>query len=168
MKKLLILILLTCVLPVIARAQTFTTTATITITRKSDGAGATQNKADQALMRDIERYVVGVSGAIVNPTQKSDFGACLPYTFTLGNKTINVDIYNRDAETCAVAIVNGRTDLRSLNALSNILQRLIVTQFNFLTDAHYVQDAAITAAKAAETTAAGDAARTAEKVDPPN
>ena len=154
-------------LAITASAQTFTSSATITISRKSDGAGATQNRADQALLRDIERYVVGVAGAIVNPTEKNESGVCLPFTYTVGSRTINIDIYNRDAGTCAVVITNGRTDLRSFNAVTNILNRLVNAQFNFLTDVQFVQDAAVTAAKTAESSASKDATRTAEKVDVP-
>jgi hypothetical protein len=69
MKRFLIFTFCFLALATVANAQTFTSSATITISRKSDGVGATQNKADQALLRDIERYVVGVAGAIVNPTQ---------------------------------------------------------------------------------------------------
>lgn len=89
-----------------------TSTATITITRKSDGDNATQ--------------------------------------------------------TCAPLILqNGRTDLRSDNAMKNILNRLFNAQFNHVTDAAFVQDAATVAAETAKTTAEKDATRTAEKVDPP-
>lgn len=167
MKRLLIFTFCFFALASVANAQTFTSSATITIARKSDGAGATQNKADQALLRGIERYVVGVAGAIVNPTEKDAAGVCQPFTTTIGKRTINIDIYSRDAGTCAVVITNGRTDLRSFNAVTNILNRLINAQFNFLTDAHFVQDAATVAAKAAETSANADAARSAEKVDIP-
>lgn len=167
MKRFLIFAFCFFALAVTANAQTFTSTTTITISRKSDGAGATQNKADQALLRDIERYVVGVAGAIVNPTEKDAAGVCLPFTATIGKRTINIDIYNRDAGTCEVVITNGRTDLRSFNAVTSILNRLVNAQFNFLTDAQFVQDAAVTAAKTAEASANADAARTAEKVDVP-
>lgn len=167
MKRFLILTFCFLALATVANAQTFTATTTITIARKSDGAGATQNKADQALLRDIERYVVNVAGAIVNPTQKDAGGVCQPFTATIGKRTINIDIYNRDAGTCAVVITNGRTDLRSFNAVTTILNRLVNAQFNFLTDVQFVQDAAVTAAKAAETSANGNATRTAEKVDIP-
>ena len=168
MKKTILLAFILCAFATVASAQVFTSSATITISRKSDGAnGGSQNKADQALKADIERYVVGVAGSIVNPTAKDEQGNCLPFRYTLGKKTINIDIYNRDASTCAVAIVNGKVDLRSLNALSSILNRPINTQFNFLTDANFVQDAATMAAKAAEASANNDASRTAEKVDPP-
>lgn len=119
------------------------------------------------MLRDIERYVVGVAGAIVNPTEKDANGVCQPFTATIGKRSINIDIYNRDAGTCAVVITNGRTNLRSFNAVTNILNRLVNAQFNFLTDAQFVQDAATVAAKAAETSANADAARTAEKVDIP-
>lgn len=166
MKRFLIFTFCFLALATVANAQTFTSTATITISRKSDGVGATQNKADQALLRDIERYVVGVAGAIVNPTAKDAGGVCQPFTATIGKRTINIDIYNRDAGTCAVVITNGRTDLRAFNAVTNILNRLINAQFSFLTDAQFVQDAASLAAKAAEASANADAARTAEKVDP--
>lgn len=167
MKRFLIFTFCFLALAIAANAQTFTSTTTITISRKSDGASATQNKADQSLLRDIERYVVGVAGAIVNPTQKDAGGACQPFTATIGKRTINIDIYVRDASTCAVVTTNGRTDLRSFNAVTNILNRLVNAQFNFLTDAQFVQDAVMTAAKAAETSANGDAPRTAEKVDVP-
>lgn len=47
MKQLLILTFCFFALATAVNAQTFTSTATITISRKSDGVGATQNKADE-------------------------------------------------------------------------------------------------------------------------
>lgn len=71
MKKTILLAFILCAFATVASAQVFTSSATITISRKSDGAnGGSQNKADQALKADIERYVVGVAGSIVNPTAK--------------------------------------------------------------------------------------------------
>lgn len=64
-------------------------------------------------------------------------------------------------------ITNGRTDLRAFNAVTTIFNRLVNAQFSFLTDVQFVQDAASLAAKAAEASANADAARTAEKIDPP-
>lgn len=151
-----------------ANAQQFTSTATITITRKSDSGGATQNRADQALVRDIERFVIFHAGAVVRPTEKDASGACLPFTMTIGNRTINAEIYNRDASTCAPLLLqNGKTDLRSDNAMRAVLNRIFNAQFNRDTDTHFVQDAATVAAETAKTTAERDATRTAEKVDPP-
>lgn len=168
MKKSILLIVAFIALATVANAQTFTSDAVITITRKSDGASPTQNKADQALVRDIERYVIAHAGGVVRPTEKNAGGTCLPFTTTIGNRTINVDVYNRDASTCAPLILgNGKTDLRTDNAMRTILNRLFNAQFNHITDANYVQDAATVAAKTAETTATNDPARTAEKVDPP-
>lgn len=162
MKRFLILIFCLCAFASAASAQ-FTTTATLTISRKSD----TQNKADQALLRDIERFVVYHAGAVVNPTQKDAQGNCLPFTTTIGSKTINVDVYNRDASTCAVAIVNSKTDIKGQAAMVAILNRLINAQFNFFTDTTFVADATATAAKTAETSAKSDTTRAGEKVDPP-
>lgn len=166
MRKILLTALF-LLLPVLSVAQTFEATATITIKRKSDGANATQNKADKSLREDIARYVVHAAGGVVNPTQKDAQGNCLPFTLIIGSKTINVDIYNRNAETCAVAIVNNAPDLKSLNNLITILERLMRTQFNFLTDMQFLADSVAVAAKTAETNAANDVARVAEKVDVP-
>ena len=168
MKQITFFICTVLLLVISVIAQTFTSEAVITITRKSDGASPTQNKADQALVRDIERYVIAHAGAVVRPTEKDASGTCLPFTTTIGNKTINVDVYNRNSATCAVVLLpNGKTDLRTDNAMRAILNRLFNAQFNHITDANYVQDAATVAAKTAETAATNDPARTAEKVDPP-
>lgn len=167
MERFLVLVCYFFVLAVTANAQTFNSTATITISRKSDGPGAAQSKADQALMRDIERYVVSVAGAVVNPTEKDAAGLCLPFTYTVGKRTLNLEIYNRAAGTCAVQVSNGRTDLRGINVLSNVLNRLVNAQFGLLTDAQFVQDAVAAASKTAETAAYADAERAASKVDPP-
>lgn len=152
------LFLLVIVLSISAVAQTFTATSTITLQRRST---VTQAAANQALQRDIERFVRAYAPEITKPVAKDAQGACLPFTATIEGKVINLEIYNRDASSCAVSILgNGKTDLRAQAGLDGVLERLIRALFNGTTDAQNTKEQ-LTAAEAAAK--ADNTAREAEK-----
>ncbi|MFZ9310722.1 MAG: hypothetical protein ACO24O_04375 [Arenimonas sp.] len=127
-----------------ATLQTSTATATITISRNS---AVSQADANQKLARDIERFMLqrypGINGATA---KNGDPATCQTYSITEtradgSTRSINLEIYNRDANTCLPVLNNGKTDLVGINTLSNVLQRAMRLLFDELSDAQYVKEA---------------------------
>ena len=160
--KTLSLITILCLLAIAAQAQN-TATATVTISRQS---AVSQADANQKLARDIERFMLQRYPGINGATQKSGEPAvCQPYviTETRANGTtrsINLEIYNRDANTCLPVLNNGKTDLLGLGPLGNVLQRALRLLFDELSDAQYIKEAQDTTTAAVKTDLSG---RVAEK-----
>jgi hypothetical protein len=137
----------------LAAFQPFTTTATITVQRRSQ---TTQNDADEKLRRDIERYVRAYYSNVTDPTPKDGGGVCTAFSANKQKadgtaQTVNLELYNRDATTCAVLIQGqGKTDLRNLTALQGVLERAFRLQFDEITDSLVVNDGRAAAEAAAK------------------
>jgi hypothetical protein len=157
MKNFFLSLAILCLLSIVAQAQN-TATATVTISRQS---AVSQADANQKLARTIERFMLQRYPGINGATSKSGEPAvCQAYSITETRangttRSINLEIYNRDAATCLPVLANGRTDLLNLTALGNVLQRALRLLVDELDDAQYTRDAQDTTTTTVKTELSG-------------
>ena len=160
--KLIVALMLASFVAVAVAQGPFTSSVSVTVQRKS---AASQNNADNALNRDIERFVKAYYPAVAGATLKDDQGVCQPFSIVVPKaggttKTVNLEIYNRDANCFPALLQSGKTDLKSQSALGNVYGRIVNIEFDTVTDGQYVKEARTSAEAQAAT---DNATRAGEK-----